>query len=107
MRHLSHTEQSIIIDSLLLKIQELEKEIKQTEKQSASSRFQTSVFKYFLVDEHPEMTNEFADYVLSQSKNNDMFGDETKFAYDVLDYHRYSVDDKRLDEVLEILNKNR
>ena len=107
MRHLESKEQDIIIDSLLLQIKDLQDKLQKSDAETDSYRFQTLVFKYFLADNHPEMTSEFAEFVLEQSKDNIIYGDETKYAYKVLDYHRDSIENDRLDEILEILKKNR
>ena len=58
-----------------------------------------SVLRRFLVDFHPELTKEFAEYVLKEAKE-DNYDNTVAGCIKSLDYHRDTFDDKTVDNVL-------
>lgn len=104
---LSGKDKEFIIEGLLLKLKDTIEAAESLERNCKSERIQNSIFKDFLVNEKPELTEEFANYVLAYLEKSRDYGlNRTHFArmmLDALDYHRDVIDNDKLEEVLETL----
>ena len=103
--HLYARQSEILVESLFLKIDKLEEELKDTQKKYRNESHALSMYKCFLVDEHPELTNEFASFILAETKQNYDGKCLASCGLEALDYHRDTLDSYVLEQVLAQLKE--
>lgn len=96
---LDTNDSGIVIESLLATINKNEAYHQKRQASDSGDVVAASVLRRFLVDFHPELTKEFAEYVLKEAKE-DNYDNTVAGCIKSLDYHRDTFDDKTVDSVL-------
>ena len=86
---LDTNDSGIVIESLLATINKNEAYHQKRQASDSGDVVAASVLRRFLVDFHPELTKEFAEYVLKEAKE-DNYDDTVAGCIKSLDYHKDS-----------------
>ena len=107
MRYMTPSEKDLIIDGLLLKNKEAQKDYENLTNRTADESIAVSLLRRFLVEKHPELTDELAEFVLEKVKSNDYREqDISSCGISALEYHRDEIDSQTLDEVIKTLEQS-
>lgn len=100
------SEKDLIIDGLLLKNKETQKDYDNLANRTANEGIAVSLLRRFLVEKHPELTDELAEFVLSKVKENSyQDGDISSCGICALQYHRDEIESQKLDDVIKTLEQ--
>lgn len=96
----SNARLEIMVESLLATVEEAQAKADRYYEMWSVSSSGESVLQGFLVDKHPELSDEFYDYVLDEIKENIEHGADPSSSLSALAYHRDSFSSKKLDDTL-------
>ena len=97
-------ENEILVESLFDTIKKRDAEIKRIQDRAFDNNVAASILRDFLVDKHPELTDELVDFTL-QRVNENGYGVPTiaSGGISALEYHNDVIDSLKLDEAIKIL----
>lgn len=103
---ISFKEALIINKSLLATVERLEKEAENRENENFNKRVAASLLKEFLVDNHPELTSELAEFTKRYVENNGYDKDNIAgVGLEALSYHNDAFDNEVLQRTVSELEK--
>lgn len=99
-------ENRILVESLFDTIKKRDAEIKRIQDRAFDNSVAASILRDFLVDKHPELTDELVDFTLQKVSENG-YGVPTIAGGGVsaLEYHGDTIDNEKLDAAIAYLEK--
>lgn len=106
MKNLSHDELIIINEALLDKVKSLQKDLSKVEQKQEVESCALSLMVYFVADNHPQLTDDFVNFIREKSQDEYLFDDKllkNKACIEAILYHRDTFNHNGINELYKEL----